>query len=167
MGGLLALDAASRRSDIAAVVSLAAPLWLGGAGRIPMALSRLPRWATGRLPSVAKSDGGSDVRDPEIKRLNPGYRELPLSGVVELCRLMRSVRRRLSRVQCPALVIHGAQDHTAPPASASAITAAIASDDKQLVTLPESYHLVAHDVERVQVAELTGRFLRRVLQTDP
>jgi carboxylesterase len=165
MGGLLALDAASRdRGPVAAVTSLAAPLWLAGGGRLLGALGRLPRRLTAHLGSIPKSGGGSDVRDPENARQNPGYRVLPLAGVVELTRLMRDVRRRLPRVRCPLLVVHGRQDHTAPPASAAEIFATASSRDKQLVIVPESYHLVTHDVERDRVAEVVAAFLHRVLQ---
>jgi carboxylesterase len=118
---------------------------------------------TAGLPIIPKSSGGSDVRDPEIKRLNPAYPTLPLSGVVELTRLMRSVRAGLSRVHCPTLVIHGRQDHTAPPASAPIIAASISSRDRRLLMVPDSYHLVAHDVERERVAAVTAAFLREVL----
>lgn len=169
MGGLLALDAASRRpGSIAAVVSLAAPMWLEGGARVLAALGRLPRRLTAGLPAIAKSGGGSDVRDPEIRRQNPAYPVLPLSGVIELTRLIRAVRAGLARVHCPTLVIHGRQDHTAPPGSASVIFNGITSADRQLLMVPDSYHLVAHDVERDRVAAAAAAFLRRVLiQPDP
>ena len=163
MGGLLALDAASQQAGIAAVVSLATPLRLAGVGRAMSALGLLPRRLTQNWPSIAKSGGGSDVRDLEIKAQNPSYPVLPLSGVVELTRLMRSVRRRLARIHCPLLAVHGRCDHTAPPDSASEILASVASADRQLLVVPNSYHLVAHDVERDRVAGAVGRFLARVL----
>lgn len=164
MGGLLALDAASAAPDrVAAVVALAAPLWLPGAGRALTALGHLPRRLTAALPIIQKSGGGSDVRDPEIRRTNPAYPVLPLSGVVELTRLMRRVRRRLERVRCPVLVIHGRHDHTAPPGSAAEIIARVSSPDRRLVMLPDSYHLIAHDVERAAVARAVREFLARVL----
>ena len=163
MGGLLALDAAMARPDqVSAVVSLAAPLWLTGAGRALEVAGRLPPALTGLLPIIGKSGDGSDVRDPEIRRLNPAYPVLPLAGVVELTRLMREVRRRLEHVSCPLLVIHGRQDHTAPPASAAEIVARASSADKQLLMVADSYHLVAHDVDRVRVAAAIREFLARI-----
>jgi carboxylesterase len=162
LGGLLALDAAAD-GRLDAVASLSAPLWLEGpAGRVITALSRLPRSFTGGLPAVAKA-GGSDVRDPEIRRTNPGYPVLPLSGVIELGRFMRRVRGRLEAVRCPLLVVHGSLDHTAPPPSAAEIVRRAASADKRLIMMPASYHLVSCDVERAEVAAHAGDFLERAL----
>lgn len=165
MGALLALEAAERRRpDIDAVASLAAPLWFEGpGGRLVWMLSRLPPALTRGLPSVAKSGGGSDVRDPAIAAANPAYAVLPLSGVAEVCRLMRRVRRHLERVRCPLLVVHGRYDHTAPLAGAVEIVGRASSRDKALLVAPESYHLVSCDVDRELVARAVGDFLTRVL----
>lgn len=165
LGGLLTLDAAARPDpDIDAAATLAAPLWFEGPGaRLIQALSRLPRHLTANLPSVAKRGGGSDVRDAEVRAANPAYPVLPLSGVMELCRLMRDVRSRLEQIRCPLLVVHGRFDHTAPPACAAEIVRRARSREKQLVIAPESYHLVACDVDRDMVAAAVGDFLDRVL----
>jgi esterase/lipase len=62
LGGLLALHLAAKRDDVAAVVSLAAPLWLEGlSGRV--ARTTGPGGWLQRVPWIPKV-GGVDVRDP-------------------------------------------------------------------------------------------------------
>lgn len=156
LGGLLALQLASRRDDVAAVATLAAPLWLG---RIA---SRVARWAEAgkldRLFALPKL-GGSDVRDRRVRRENPGYDRFPIRALAELSRFMRVVDAALPQITAPVLVLHGAHDHTAPPACAAHI--AERTRAVRLRMLPRSFHLIASDVERDVVAAEIVDFLRR------
>src|ERR1700742_4131618 len=80
LGGLLALHVASRRRDVAAVGSLATPLWLQGLS------ARVAHWAaSGALPfrSVPKLYG-SDCSDPKVRRENPAYGAIPMRALAQL-----------------------------------------------------------------------------------
>src|SRR5437763_993460 len=81
LGGLLALHLGVTR-DVAAVGSLAAPLWLDGlAGRgADWAARGARRWPS--IPKLARSD----VRDPRVRRENPCYDEIPTKALGELAR---------------------------------------------------------------------------------
>jgi carboxylesterase len=154
LGGLIALYLASRRSDIAAVASLAAPLWLDGiAGRVA-------RWAAaGRMPVRAiPKFGGSDVRDARTKAENPCYDAIPMRALGQLAQFMHVVDAALPQVTQPVLVLHGRHDHTAPVACAPRI--AEATRAVRLRILPRSYHLIAVDVERDAVAAEVISFIR-------
>jgi carboxylesterase len=154
LGGLLALHLASKRRDIAAVGSLAAPLWLEGLS------GRVAAWTTTgpltRLQSIPKL-GGPDVRDKRAKAENPCYRAIPTRALGQLLAFMRVVDEALPRVIQPVLVLHAEHDHTAPVACASRI--AEATRAQRLRILPRSYHLIAIDVERDIVAAEVTRFL--------
>jgi len=165
LGGLLALHLASRRPEVAAVASLAAPLWLEGLS------GRVARWAAaGRLRRIRALPklGGSDVRDRRARAENPAYAAIPTNALAELVRFMALVGDALPRIAQPTLVLHGAHDHTAPVASAARIaklvgTAVAHRPPVRARILPRSYHLIAVDVERDVVAAEVNHFLRRHL----
>ena len=163
LGGLLALHLAARRPDVAAVASLAAPLWLDGLGRY------VARWAeAGTLARVAPwfkqvpKFSGSDVRDPSVRAENPCYDAIPLRALGELVRYMQVVDASLDQITQPVLVLHATQDHTAPVACAYHIAARARAQRMRI--LPRSYHLIAADVERDIVAEEVISFVRRTTQ---
>jgi carboxylesterase len=157
LGGLLALHAAARRDDLAAVASLAAPLWLGGLG------ARVARWtAPGgplhahlrRIPKL----GGSDVRCRIARAANPSYREIPTAALASLIDFMGVVDAELPRVHAPLLVLHARRDHTAPVASAHRIAERAAARALRTRILDQSFHLVTIDVERDAVAAEVSTF---------
>jgi carboxylesterase len=163
LGGLLALHLASRRREVAAVVTLAAPLWLEGIG------GRVARWtADGKLQrffprvrAVPKLFGRSDVRDKQTRAENPCYDKVPLRTLTELATFMRIVDQSLDRIDQPLLVLHGQHDHTAPVACAYRLAQRAKAERMRI--FPRSYHLLAADVERELVATEVIDFLRRTL----
>jgi carboxylesterase len=159
LGGLLSLRlAAHRGAELAAVVSLAAPLWLTPPARaLVMLLRRSPRLA-GRLRPLRKR-GGSDVADLEMKARNPSYPVIPLRALLEFDRARLTIRAELPAIRTPLLLVHAIHDHVAPYASMAAIASRVTSPDIQTLTLARSYHLVAIDLERHRVAEAVANFL--------
>ncbi len=156
LGGLLALWLSTRR-HVAAVASLAAPLWLEGLSDVvAQATTRGP--LAGRVRYLPKL-GGSDVRDADEKRKNPSYQRIPVRALGQLLDFMRIVDGLLPEVRAPLLVLHGEQDHTAPVACATRIASRVSSRELRLRLLPRSYHLLAIDVERDQVAAEVGTFV--------
>lgn len=155
LGGLLSLHLAANRPDLAAVGSLAAPLWLDGlAGKVAGWAARgALRWPS--IPKLARSD----VRDRRVRRENPCYDRIPTRALGELARFMQLVGGELEAVRCPALVLHGRHDHTAPVGCAAKIAARTNAVRTRI--LPRSYHLIAADVERDIVAAEVIDFIRR------
>ena len=156
LGGLLALHLAANRPEVAAVASLAAPLWVDGlAGRVARAVERGGlRWLKA-LPKL----GGADVRDKSLRREMTGYRAFPVRAIGELAAFMRVVDGELVQIRQPVLVLHAEHDHVAPVACASHLAAATHAVRTRI--LPRSYHLIAVDVERDIVAAEVIDFLRR------
>lgn len=156
LGGLLALYTAANRPEITCVGSLAAPLWLEGLS------ARVARWTTSgplQRVRVLPKLGGSDVRDARAKRENPCYPAIPTRALGQLLAFLEVVKPALSRVSQPTLVLHATQDHTAPVACAKVI--AEATRAVRMRILPDSYHLIAVDVERHIVAAEVTQFIRR------
>ena len=157
LGGLLALEIASRRPEICCVGSLATPLWLEGLG------ARVARWTRPDgvlrgLRTVPKL-GGSDIRDRRTRADNPCYDAFPTRALGELVDYMRVTTAALAAVTQPVLVIHGRRDHTAP--LACAVRIAEATRARRIRILPRSYHVIAVDVERDIVAAEVIAFLLR------
>lgn len=155
LGGLLSLHLAANRPDVAAVASLAAPLWLDGlAGKVADWAARgALRWPA--IPKLARSD----VRDRSVRRENPCYDEIPTKALGELARFMKLVGGELGQIRAPVLVLHGRRDHTAPVRCATRI--AEATHAVRMRILERSYHLIAADVERDIVAAEVIDFIRR------
>jgi carboxylesterase len=155
LGGLLALHLAARRPEVAAVGSLAAPLWLDGlAGRVAGWVERGGlRWLD-RLPKI----GGSDVRDRRVRHESPAYQAIPVRPLGELVRFMRVVEDELAQIRQPVLVLHSRRDHTAPVACARHLAARTHAVRTRI--LERSFHLIATDVERDIVAAEVIDFLR-------
>jgi carboxylesterase len=162
LGGLLALHVAAQRSELAAVATLAAPLWLHGL------TGRIAGWLTGslgqRIRRIPKL-GGSDVRDKRVRAENPSYPAIPTRALGELLAFMRVVDAELPAVAPPVLVIHARRDHTAPVACAARI--AERTRARRLRILPRSYHLIAVDVERDIVAAEVIAFIREHAARQP
>ncbi|MEO8549191.1 MAG: alpha/beta fold hydrolase [Kofleriaceae bacterium] len=159
LGGLLALHLASHRPEVAAVCSLAAPLWLDGLS------GKVARWASsGALSWIAQIPKlyGSDCRDPVVRKENPSYRSIPTKALAQLAAFMRVADEALDHVTQPVLVVHAKHDHTAPVACATEI--ARRTHARRTKLLERSYHLIAADVERDIVAEEVRSFLRTAIQ---
>jgi carboxylesterase len=162
LGGLLALHLAARRPEVAAVASLAAPLWLDGlSGRVARWVERGGLAGLKALPKL----GGSDVRDRRVKAESPSYAAIPVRPLAELVRFMREVDGVLAQVTQPVLVLHSRRDHTAPVACAAAIAERTRAVRTRI--LERSFHLIATDVERDIVAAEVIDFLRRHVSEQP
>jgi carboxylesterase len=154
LGGLLALHLAAKRDDVAAVVSLAAPLWLEGVGKRVADATGPGGWLQ-RVPWVPKV-GGVDVRDKTVKLNEPGYKRISTKGLAQLTAFMRVVDGELESIRAPLMVIHSQQDHTAPIACAMRV--ASGGRARRLRVLQHSYHLIAVDVERDDVVVECAQF---------
>jgi len=155
MGGLLALHLARVRPDaVRALGLLGTALWLPpwpmrGVRRI----ARHPWMGRLTLPKL----GRSDIADRQMRRKNPS-RSIPLSALTQLVAGMDAVRPRLHEVHAPALVAHGALDHTIPPACSEALAAELGGPVERFA-LPRSFHVVTLDVEREALFARLGDFL--------
>jgi carboxylesterase len=158
VGALVACALAHQRPEaVDALVLLAPAMALAPAGRLGGLLGRC-----GPLRrAVVPKGSGSDVRDAEMRRRNPCLPGVPLSAVAELERLAAHVDRLLPELRVPALVVAGGRDHTVTESGARRLARRIGSGPAPLVVLPESFHLVAIDVERERCCEVAVDFLSR------
>jgi len=101
------------------------------------------------------------VHDPEMRRRNIGLAGLPLGALAELGRLSRQLEPLLPEVRAPVLVVAGGRDHTVDRGGVRRLVARLGGPT-ELRLLPESFHLVAIDLEREACADAVVRFLARL-----
>jgi carboxylesterase len=149
MGALVACALAHALPERVDAVALLAPaLRLSGTARLAALLARHTPLRRVFVPKL----GGSDVRDPVMRRANPTMRAVPLSAVGELDLFARHVDRLLPGVAAPALVVAGGKDHTVSLAGARRMARRLGAAGGRLVVLRRSFHLVGIDVERDRCA---------------
>lgn len=114
MGGTIALHLAATDLRIAAVATLAAPVWLSWlAMRVIPVARRVVRW---------QSPGDdNDLYDlSAIDELHSHGRR-PLRAIHEFSLLLGEVRDELASIRAPVLVMHGGRDRTIDPANGEEI----------------------------------------------
>ena len=160
MGALVACALAHDHPERVQGLALLAPaLRLRLAGCLAGLVGRAR--AARRWPPLPKR-GGSDVRDPEMRRRNPAMEVMPLAAVAELTRFQAEVDRLLPAVRAPAIAVAGGQDHTVAFSGVKRLAARLGGGPARLVVLPESWHLVGIDVERDRCAEEVRRFFEGI-----
>ena len=152
MGGALALHAAAHE-HVDGVISLAGFLYLRD-------------WRVKLIPFVKhfwrwRKSIGNDIADPET-RDEVCYDRMSLRTIEQLVRLGRAAKADLTRIEVPALIVQSRVDHVVPPDTADYIYDHIESQDKELVRLEHSFHVVSMDYDADLVADRAVRFMRRV-----
>ena len=157
-GALLALYLASEHPEAAAVLAYAPALRLLGGWPKTLALYALAPFIT------AVPKGQASGPPTEADALWQGYPVNPLRGARELLRLQRVVRRRLSAIHQPLLVVQGRLDDTVHPSAPQTIYDGVRSTVKELHWMERSTHCAILDQERQQIFAMTAQFLARILK---
>lgn len=146
MGGTLTLYMAENHPEIRGIIPINAAI------EIPdMA-------AVQNLKEVRFLDAiGSDIKNPEVTEL--AYEKTPVRSIKEIVELMKLVKADLGKIACPALIFVSEEDHVVPPENAEFIYEQIASDDKHLVHLKNSYHVATLDFDQQVIIDKTLHFI--------
>ncbi|HEX6493822.1 MAG TPA: alpha/beta hydrolase, partial [Candidatus Dormibacteraeota bacterium] len=139
----LALHLAAHDTRIAAVATLAAPIWLTDwrLKIIPVA-KYVQRWHTPDPDDV-------DLFLPERVDELYSYGRRSTSSIHELTRLLRHVRGDLAMVRQPVLLLHGARDRTVDPRNAADIARRlVCSREVEVGVYPRSGHAMSVDIDR-------------------
>ncbi len=88
---------------------------------------------------------GGDIKRPGVSEWS--YDALPMQGVVELAKLLKSSRSTLGLVKAPLLLFHSVEDHTLPVSNTEIIMDEIGSVRKQRIELMNSYHVATIDYD--------------------
>lgn len=153
MGGTIALHLAATDLRIAAVATLAAPVWLSGMATPIILIARhVVRWH--------HAGDDIDLYDPAGVDELYSHGRRPLRSIHEFTRLIREVRDELAAVRAPVLVLHGGRDRTIHPDNAVEIERRlVCSREVARVGFPRSGHGMSVDVDREKInAAILGWF---------
>jgi carboxylesterase len=151
-GGLLALYLGAEHPEISGLLTYAPALKLTISRTDQIKLRLIAPF----VPYLPK--GGEDDDLPWR-----GYTVNPLKGVIQLLKFQKQVFQRLSQIRRPVLVVQGRLDTTVDDCVPKMIADNISSVIKEIHWMEKSGHCVAIDCEFDQVAEITLRFIGKVL----
>jgi carboxylesterase len=153
-GGLLAMYLASEHSDVTGILTYAPALRLARSKFETTCLHIAAQF----LPYIHK-----EAKDDKLPW--QGYTVYPLRGARELIKLQQIIKSRLAEIQQPILIVQGMQDATVHPEAPHTIFENVNSNIKEIHWMEYSTHVVLIDQEYEMVAEITQKFIRRILQT--
>ncbi|EKN68231.1 alpha/beta fold hydrolase [Schinkia azotoformans] len=94
-----------------------------------------------------------------FQRYRKKIKETPLTATFQFQRLVKELRPTLSQIEVPTLIVQGELDGIVPVKSASFLYNTIPSNEREIVYLPKSKHLVCHDEDRDQLFTTVEKFL--------
>ncbi len=86
-----------------------------------------------------------DFEDPRVQKQIVNSARIPMSAIHELIQLNAQVMRELPRVKLPTLFFQGKRDSVVAPDSADVLAAGIGSEQKAVVWLPNSSHVLPYE----------------------
>jgi carboxylesterase len=156
VGAAIAFHLAARRPDL-----------VGGVVAVNPYL-REPRLAFAPLVRLLRRtvEGiGNDIKKPGQDE-HP-YDRLPVVGLGRLGRMLSEIRRDLPQVHAPVLVLTSSEDHVVRSGTADHLMTKLGTDEKELVSLPDSYHVATLDNDAETIFERTHEFAVRVTGASP
>jgi carboxylesterase len=154
MGGAIALQIASHHS-VDGVITLA-----GAAFLKDWRLKLLPL-ARHIVPYQHKSKG-PDIRNKELKSEVASYHKYPVKSVDQFLALLEHTRGDLPEVTAPALLMHARKDRTVHFSNLQYIFDHISSQQKEMVVLEKSYHVISIDIEKEIVFNRILSFIKKI-----
>jgi carboxylesterase len=102
----------------------------------------------------------------DTSQVEVAYREMARTTLPDVLGLAKVAEELLPVLTVPTLIIQSSEDRVVPPDNGPYMLERIASSDKRLVTLPNSYHVGTMDYDRGLVAEEVIGFVRRLRTAD-
>jgi esterase/lipase len=156
-GAGLALDLAARVKEVVGVFAVSAPMRLKDfSSRFAPAVDM---W--NRIMKRARQAGAKEFVEnkPENPQIN--YLRNPISGVVELERLMDDLEAKLASLQVPALVVQSRGDPVVDPKGSRKIFELLGSEDKEYILFNFDRHGILLGEGSRRVHKTISDFLER------
>jgi carboxylesterase len=155
MGGAMVLHLGAKHPDkLKGVVAINADV-----RRPELALAPVLRLFTRTTKGV-----GNDVKKPGQDEIV--YERVPLRGAIQLGKLYRTVQKELPSLRLPLLVFSSTEDHVVRPANSRYVYERAGSAEKELVPLPNSYHVATLDFDAPLIFERTLAFAGALARGD-
>lgn len=151
MGGTLTLYLAENHPEIKGIMPINAATHMPGMNEYYQELSAA---ATRFVDGI-----GSDIKKEGVQEL--AYSKTPVKSMHELIELSKQVRKHLSKITAPALVLSSSVDHVVPPENSKEIYDRISSAEKEFVSLENSYHVATLDNDKELIARKCAAFIHK------
>lgn len=156
LGGLLALEHAAKY-EVDGVIALNSALKLHHL-RVPYVVPTL--YYFNEMIAYLHAKGIKEwIDNSYTEQPNVNYTKHPLSSVLQMEKIMRKVSHLLQNITAPILIIQGDNDPIVKRESARLIYDGIGSEDKKLLLLPRSKHVILADERYDEVFEAIYRFI--------
>ncbi|MCM3714557.1 alpha/beta fold hydrolase [Alkalihalobacillus oceani] len=148
MGGTLALWLAEKYPEVKGLVLINAAL-------------RVPGYEYLRDVSAPAyvDEVNPDIKRQDVQEIT--YDKVPVAAIHQLQTLMNRTPAKLAQINTPVFCFKSTEDHVVPPASTDLILRAIGSEQKEVRTLTNSYHVASLDYDQERIAEETQQFIAR------
>lgn len=155
MGGTITLYLGERHADkLSGLLPINAPVAKLNA-LLPVSLITQHVFKKLTIPGV-----GSDIKDPDSEEM--AYDKVPGPAAAQLYKLMKMTKHDLSKTNSPILVFQSREDHVVPISNGPYVMEHVASADKELVWLENSYHVATLDNDKDEIARRSIEFINRL-----
>ena len=170
LGAVLAIAVAQKYKNVKGIIALSTTLFLDG-WRLPWYSFLLPIGLTTLLrfyytypecdPYGIKNIKTRNIIKKLLEKGNVGMNDFPMTCIYELFKLSKYVRNKalLREIVAPILLIHSKEDDLTSAKSSKIIFKNITSNNKKLIILNNSYHMVLYDNQKDFVYECVKEFL--------
>jgi carboxylesterase len=154
LGGILTLRFASQ-FPVNGVVAISTPYAIPNDPRLPFIrlISPFITWI---------KKGPPDWHNPEAAKDHVEYPRMPIRGILQVLDLISQMRSSLPKIQAPALIIQSRQDGSVVPQNAEQLLAALGSQDKNILWVENSGHVITREPDRFLAFEAIAEFINRV-----
>lgn len=135
MGGALTIKLAHKYPEIKGIVTINAALSLPAF-----------EYLKGQSGPRFIEEGSPDIKAPGVIEI--AYDQTPLHAIHQLQALMETTPYYVPKIKTPILCVKSAVDHVVPPENTDYIFHHIQSGEKELLVLPNSYHVASMDHDK-------------------
>lgn len=108
---------------------------------------------------------GNDIK--KEKQTELPYDRIPPRGIAQLAKFLATVGKELRSVRQPVVVFNAPEDHVVPKGTARWLMERLGSSEKELVELPNSYHVATLDHDAELIFERTHELAERATAGSP
>ncbi len=156
-GGLTALYLAEI-DDVQGVISMASPIYMGYRWLYRLPLKQIIYGLKYTTNNLRKIKYGA-VRNRAVLKEMPTFEGAPVTEIINVFELTEITRKNLNKIHEPILILQSKFDNRAAPESADLIYKSVFSDEKKLVYLENSGHIITLDYDKERVFEEVYEFI--------
>lgn len=150
MGAVMALHLGATRPEVVKALVLVNPF------ARDRRITLLP-WLWPLVPS--QKGVGNDIAKEAQNELP--YERIPSRAIAELAKFLRVVAKETPSIRQPVVIFNSPQDHVVPKGTARWLLGRLRTREKELVELPNSYHVATLDHDAEMIFERTHELAER------